>query len=282
MTDPRTLLRAHPDYPTALHDLEDPPATLHVRGPLEHPGPRVGIVGARKASERGRALATGLAADLTRAGALVLSGGALGIDGAAHRGALRAGGPTWVVLPSPVTAPTPTSHRRLFDDVLAAGGTWLSETTEVDGKHRYYRRNRVVAALCDVLVVVEARLSSGTRHTVEAARALGRPVGAFPWAVGEPFGEGCLTWLREGAALVTGADDVRRMLEDVGRPLGEARAAEAADPLLEALGEAGAVPEALAATLALTVPQVLSRLTVLELGGSVARGPGGRYLRRRV
>lgn len=275
----RVLHRHQEGYPEAFEALESPPNQVWVRGALDDRGPRVAIVGTRRCSERGRRLAEQLAEGLARAGVLVISGGALGIDGAAHTGALLGAGRTWVVLPTPLARPAPPRNRALFERVLAGGGAWLTEVEEEAGKHTFFMRNRLVAALAHLVVVVEAKLESGTRHTVDFARALGRPVAAFPWAVGEAYGEGCLAWIQQGAHLVTGPQDVLGLLDKIGAP---ARRPEAtgplADPVLAALGPQGAAPDALAAQLGWPVGQVLVHLTRLELRGQVKVGPGGCFV----
>lgn len=275
----RALTRGSAGYPAVFEDLEEPPEQIFVRGPLVLERPRVSVVGTRRPSERGRRLATELGRGLARAGVTVVSGGALGIDGAAHRGALEGGGPTWVVLPVPLARPVPSSHRGLFARVLEGGGAWLSEYEEEVGKHAFFQRNRLVAALGHVLVAVEAKVESGTAHSVTAARALGRPVGAYPWAVGDAYGAGCLAWLRSGAALVTGPEDVLSMLEAAGAPPARPRVADAArDPLIVALGAGGARADEVAARLERPVSAVLAALTRLEMVGAVTALPGGRFV----
>lgn len=273
------LDRAAPGYPSAFEDLDAPPPRLWVRGSLDFSGPRVSIVGARRCCAKARQLARQLGEGLAHAGVTVVSGGALGIDGAAHQGALDAGGTTWVVLPSPLARPAPPSHRPLFNKVLEGGGAWLTEVESETGKHTFFLRNRLVAALGHVVVAVEAKAKSGTRHTIQFARDLGRPVAAYPWGVGDEFGAGCLQWLKEGAHLVTGPQDVMALLEatDAPSPTREAPL-RTADPVLEALEPNGAYPDELCAHLDWPIGQVLAHLTSLEMQGRVRVGPGGRFL----
>jgi DNA processing protein len=275
----RTLCPGQPGYPPALLDLPDPPLHLYVRGPLDLAAPRVAVVGTRRPSERGRGLAERLGEGLARAGVTVVSGGALGIDGAAHRGAVRGGGPTWVVLPSPLASPAPPSHRGLFEEVLASGGAWLSELSEGEaglGKRAFFQRNRLVAALADVVVAVEAKLQSGTRHTMQAALQLGRTRAAFPWPAGEVFGAGCVAWLREGAHRVTGPEEVLPLLGPQ-RPSPPGPGPAPTDPLLAALLDGPQGADALAARLGLPVAAVLSRLTLLEITQQVSAHSGGVF-----
>lgn len=270
----RVVERGSEQYPSVFEALEDPPGRLFVRGPIDLSRPRVAVVGTRRPTERGRRLAQALGRGLASAGVVVVSGGALGIDGAAHRGAVEAGGVTWVVLPTPLDAPGPRRHHGLFQRVLDTGGAWWSELAAHGGKRAFYQRNRLVAALGAVLVVVEAQLGSGTAHSVAFARALSRPVAAYPWAVGDPAGAGCLAWLREGAELVRGPQDVLALVDEVAPD----RPRPARPPLVAALGARGMTPEALARTLSRPVADVLAELSLLELEGQVRACPGGRFV----
>ncbi|MCB9645747.1 MAG: DNA-processing protein DprA [Deltaproteobacteria bacterium] len=276
----QTFCPGQAGYPASLLDLPDPPLLLHVRGALDLTGPRVAVVGTRRPSERGRRLAHELGAGLAAAGVTVVSGGALGIDGAAHRGALEARGTTWVVLPSPLSAPLPASHRGLFREVLEGGGAWLSELEAGVGKHAYFERNRLVAALAHVVVAVEAELRSGTQHTMQAALRLGRARAAFPWAVGDAYGDGCLAWIKEGAAMVRGTADVLDVLAGVPgapQPAPRAAAGRHEDPLLAALADGPARPEVLAAQLGVPVTEILARLSLLEITQVVSAHSGGVF-----
>lgn len=274
----RVVERGEPGYPARLEALSAPPARVWLRG-AEVSAPAVAVVGSRRASEEGRRLAEQLAFDAARAGISVVSGGALGIDAAAHRGAVRAGGHSTVVLPTPLDAPGPASNRRLFDELLEAGGTWLSELAHFRGRGDFSARNRLIAALADWVVVVEARASSGTRHTVLAAQRLGRGMAAVPWAVSDPRGEGGLPLLVEGARVITSGADLCRLfgrtpappplaLEPVGGLEGR---------LLELTRRAPAAAEELALAAGAEVAAVLVALTRLELEGRVAAAPGGRF-----
>jgi len=272
-------VRGQPGYPAGLEELDSPPPRLWVRGIVEISGPRVAIVGTRRCSERGRYLASRLAERLAAEGVTIISGGALGIDGAAHEGALAARGRTWVILPSPLHRPAPARHRRLFDKIIDGGGAWITEVQQECGRHTFFMRNRLVAALAHVVVVVEAQDRSGTQHTVDFARSLRRPLGAFPWAVGETYGAACLAALKQGAHLVTEAEDVLQMLKACGAPgVEQSSFAAPVDPLLTALAGEEVSPEVLSARLGWPLAQVLVRLTTLELRGRVRAVSGGRFV----
>lgn len=277
----RVLRRGDPDYPAGLEALADPPAQLFVDGALPPPdAPRVALVGARRATAAGRDVAARLARELATAGVVVVSGGALGIDAAAHEGALEGGGRTLVVLPTSLEVPYPRSNARLFRRVVEAGGACLAEhdASAPVGRWRFVERNRLVAALSDAVVVIEARAQSGTAATASVARQLGRPLGAVPWRLADEGGAGCLALLREGARVVASAEDVRDLIPAHRRP--PPLSAAVLDPrslrgLLTARGPSTAA--ALAEACGRPVVDVLRELTELELSGQVAPAAGGRF-----
>ncbi|HEU0129694.1 MAG TPA: DNA-processing protein DprA [Mycobacteriales bacterium] len=210
------------DWPEALDDLRDRvPVALWVRGgaPLAAATERsVAIVGSRAATPYGNLVAAELAVELGERGWAVVSGGAYGIDAAAHRGALAAGAPTVAVLACGVDVSYPSGNRRLFDDVAAAGllvSEWPPGASPT--RLRFLWRNRVIAALARGTVVVEMGHRSGARRTCSEASSLGRHVMAVPGPVTSAVSVGCHTLLRQGVPCVTSAAEV---LELVGR-LGE-------------------------------------------------------------
>lgn len=196
------LQPGQPGYPQRLAALGWP-RQLHVRGTLHH-GPAVAIVGARAASGVGMDRAHALGKHLAGRGVHVVSGGALGIDGAAHRGVLAgSGGTTTVVLGTGVDVAYPARHARLFDEIVARGGALVSvlpDGTE-PRPHTFPQRNPLIAALADVVIVVEADVRSGSLSTARAGTELGRVVAAWP---GSP---GCDRLLASGSAIVESVDD---------------------------------------------------------------------------
>jgi DNA processing protein len=173
-------------YPSALYDLEVPPALLTTSGPLEAER-AVAIVGSRDASEEARDFAFALAYFLARAGVVVVSGGALGVDRAAHDGAIAGGGATWVVMPTGRGRVAPPSHRAFFAEIERSPTSrivWpFPDGTAVTAEH-FRERNGIAVALAECLVVVQARFASGSRNAARWARQLGRPlwlVPAMPW-----------------------------------------------------------------------------------------------------
>ncbi|MBX3275543.1 MAG: DNA-processing protein DprA [Sandaracinaceae bacterium] len=200
-------------FPPALADLDDPPQALFVRGAIPSP-PAVAIVGTRAADRGAARFARELASALAAVGYAIVSGGAEGIDAAAHEGALDAGGRTLVVLPTPIERPYPAGHRRLFERVLAEGGGWVSEREPGASSRAWHflSRNRLIAALADATVVVQAPLRSGAMSTARAALALGRPLLAAPASPWDPRSAGNARLLADGASPCTCAADVARAL----------------------------------------------------------------------
>jgi DNA processing protein len=176
----------HPDYPQALRSLPNPPAVLTTSGPLE-PRRAIAIVGARSAGDEAQAFAHDLAFQLASAGIVVVSGGATGVDAAAHRGALEAGGTTWVVCPTGKNRVSPGKHRELFAEIASSDDSrmiWPFHDNASAMPANYLFRNGILAALSEALVVIQARLQSGSRNACGWARELGKPVWAMtaaPW-----------------------------------------------------------------------------------------------------
>lgn len=212
----RSRLLEGAQLPSRLLDLGHPPPRVHVFGALPS-GPAAAVVGTRHPTAEARRFAWQLAADLGRAGVAVLSGGAKGIDHAAHLGALRGRGTTVVVAPAGFHAPYPEQHASLYARILERGGAYLSlvPDTAVAQQGSFFPRNAALAALAHVLVVVEMPLRSGARNAARWARRLGRPLLVVPAAPWNPIGQGCNLELRRGALVCEGAKDVLRELERV-------------------------------------------------------------------
>ena len=275
-----------PSYPARLRDLAGPPAVLHIAGGVDRfltlvAGDPVAIVGARAASPYGISVARSLAGALGRAGVTVLSGMAYGIDSAAHAGALDAHGNTVAVLPGAADRPYPPARRALHRR-LVAGGAVVSELAPDTAVRRWMfpARNRIVAALASMTVVVEAGERSGSLVTAGFARRLGRPLGAVPGQVTSPRAAGPNALLAEGATIVRDAQDVLDELFGAG-----ARTAAVDDRpelseelalLLAGLSDGHGTAAALVRA-GFEPEQGLGALASLELAGYVRREPGGRY-----
>lgn len=252
------------------------------------------IVGSRRPSPYGEAVAEQLAADLARAGVIVVSGLALGIDAAAHRGALAGGGVTVAVMGTGVDIVYPAAHGKLAEEILAAGGALVSQFPDgtAPRRHNFPARNWTMAALSEAVVVVEAAEGSGALITAEAALDLHKEVLAVPGSVFSPLSVGTHQLIRDGALLVQNARDVLAVLgvtqEVLDDPLSPPRsvgivAPAGRDGILAHLSDVLPLSAAeLARKLQLPVAEVLVRLTALELDGAVRRHQDGyvRALRR--
>ncbi len=207
-----------PDYPERLKELPDAPHLLYVRGKvLPVDANAVAIVGSRKCTPYGLRTAGRLAADLGRAGITVVSGLALGIDGAAHRGALEAGGRTLAVLAGGLSSIYPPEHVGLADEVVARGAL-LTETPMMMGPQRgmFHARNRLISGLARAVVIIEANDKSGALITARHAAEQGREVFAVPANVDSPHSAGSLRLLRDGVRLIRHADDLLEDLSGLG------------------------------------------------------------------
>lgn len=205
MLPTRRLFPADPEFPPRLAALDPPLADLSVRGRCE-PAIAVAIVGTRAPCEPARSFARDLAAACVAAGAVVVSGGARGIDAAAHEGALAAGGRTWAVLPTGSDYVYPEEHGPLFDAVVVGGGAliWPCAPSQPARRHLFFLRNRVLVALADAVVVVQASFPSGALNAAKHARDLGRRL----WVVTPPAWatrgfEGSCALLDQGATPLT-------------------------------------------------------------------------------
>jgi len=269
-----------------------PEPALNARGRWPPPpGPRVAIVGSRRPTPYGEAVAERLGADLAATGVVVVSGLARGIDAAAHRGALDSDGVTVAVLGTGVDIVYPAENAALAAEIIERGGALVSEFADGTPPRRghFPKRNWTMAALSDLVVVVEAAEGSGALLTAEAALALGREVMAVPGSVFSPQSVGSHQLLRDGAGLVQNARDVLAVLgrgqEVLDDPLEPPHrlgllAPSRRDGLLVHLSETLPLTAAeLARKLELGFAETLARLTALELEGSAARRGDG-YIRK--
>jgi len=276
----RAIPRGAPEWPAGLLDLADPPDLLHVRGTIPRV-PLVAIVGARAATPYGLAVAERLAHDLVRLGKGVVSGLAHGIDAAAHRGALEAGGATVAMLPCGHDCITPRGHEELAARIAASGAV---VTEYPDGtsarKWMFLARNRLIAACADAVVVVEARERSGALATAAHARGLARPLLAVPGDVDRPSSRGCHALIRAGARLCEGPADVLTALEARGATSSAGAEDSPAMRLLAAL-DAPVTLEACARACGLTIGEAQARLLELEWSGLARSAPGARWVRVR-
>jgi DNA processing protein len=260
-----------PNFPAALRQLSSIPKTLWVTGRLPADDERtLAIVGARAATGAACGRAEALARAAAKSGYAIVSGGALGIDAAAHRGALAAGGATFAVLGCGIDVVYPDRHGPLFAEIAAGGGVLTEHAPGTPPRAQHFpARNRIVAALAEVTVVVEAQAASGALITARFARKLGRRVLAMP---GSP---GCDELLATGAEAL---DDAAALLDRLaGRSPAAVAVPAALEPLVGALRAGAATPGELARRMATTLPATLAALAEAELAGWARRLPGGKF-----
>lgn len=280
------ICRCDPCYPRRLTELAGAPAVVHVAGGLERflslvDADPVAIVGARRASPYGIDVARSLSRGIAGAGLPVLSGMAFGIDSAAHAGALSCEGPTIAVLPGPADAPYPRSRRGLYRKLLGTGVA-VSELPPGVPVRRWMfpARNRIIAALAAMTVVVEAGARSGALITAARASDLDRPLGAVPGRVTSTHAVGPNRLLAEGARVIRDPQDVLDALFGAGVRVASREARPELDEQARALLRAIAAGHDTAAALAragVAPERGLAALASLELSGYVRREPGGRF-----
>ncbi|MFK7930465.1 MAG: DNA-processing protein DprA [Myxococcota bacterium] len=264
------LTLADPAYPPRLAVLPDAPPVLCVEGdPLALRSLAVAVVGTRNCTPYGAAVARHLGSAVARRGGVVVSGLARGIDGHAHRASLG-GGRTVAVLGHGLPITSPSTHRDLRRRIVHQGGAIVTGFPDEQRPTRWTfpMRNRWIAALADVTVVVEAPFKSGALITATEAASMGRPVFAVPGALGQAHSGGCLALLEQGAQVLS---DVEAFAD---RVLGAC--AQPEDPFLDALCD-GPTPDVLAQRLGMPLLDVLGKLAHLEVEGLVVRLPGQHY-----
>jgi len=276
-------------YPPALLDLdEDAPIALYGRGNADlvrrlTKAETLTIVGSRRPSSYGLEVAEELGHLLGAAGLVIVSGMARGIDAAAHRGALAGGGSTVAVLGSGPDVVYPRSERGLYERIVASGAV-VSEALPGTrpGRGCFPKRNRIMAALGAMTVVVEAAEPSGSLITAERAHKLGREVGAVPGRVTSRVARGTNGLLADGAAVIRDAQDVLDCLLGAGmtavRPVGPSLEPELAR-VADAVEGGAATPDAVAVAGGLQAPEAAVALARLELLGYVRVDAAGRYAR---
>jgi len=291
----QAIARGQAGYPPQLEVIADPPAWLHVRGDVAAlAAPAVGIVGSRRPTPAGRETAYDFAARLAGAGLVVVSGLAAGIDAAAHRGALAAGGRTIAVCGTGLDQTYPPGHAALAGRI-AASGALLSEFPPGTPPLPYHfpRRNRLISGLSLGVLVVEARHRSGSLITARLAAEQGREVFAVPGSIHNPLAAGCHRLLRDGARLVESPEEVLAGLQQdlfAALPAAVAQAPAkqgnsagsldtAGEILLNACGFEPVDVDTLVSRTGLSAASVCSMLVLLELRGEVESFAGGTYCR---
>jgi DNA processing protein len=276
-------------YPASLLDTADPPLLLFLHGRAELLArPSIAVVGSRNPTPQGRENAQAFASHLSRAGWTVVSGLALGIDGAAHEGALAGDGSTIAVLGTGVDRIYPARHEALARRI-AENGLLVSEfplgTPPL--APNFPMRNRLIAGMSSGTLVVEAAVQSGSLITARLAVEAGRDVFAIPGSIHSPLSRGCHALIKQGAKLVETGDDVLAELRPAPRRAAAAASATSPDtvgeptrdPVLDALGHDPATLDAIGARTGWPAAELAARLLELELEGRVRRLPGGLFQR---
>jgi DNA processing protein len=271
------------DYPSELLDLDDPPDPLYAIGRVSAlTKPRVAIVGTRNSTGYGERTARTLTRALVRAGVSVISGMARGIDAAAHRTAIEEGGNTVAVLGTGIDVPYPVGHRQLHRSI-GEHGLVLSENPPGATAHlgAFPKRNRIIAALAPVTIVVEAGFKSGALNTASQALELGRVVAAVPGPIDSEQSRGSNQLLRDGAVMIASVEDALALL---GVPAAKERAVpnlpENERRVWDALEPGWLEVDALAAKTSLSTPECLVAITSLEIMGLIDCSRGGEIRRR--
>jgi DNA processing protein len=270
---------ADEDYPRTLLEIADPPAVLYCKGRrdlLNQPG--LGIVGSRNATPQGVRDAEAFAHSLSDAGLTIVSGLALGIDAAAHRGGLAGAGSSIAVVGTGLDRIYPARNKTLAHQ-LVESGLIVSEfplgTPPLPG--HFPRRNRLISGLSRGVLVVEAAPDSGSLITARVATEQGREVFAIPGSIHSPLARGCHALIKQGAKLVESAADILDELAWQRQLLPPVLPERPSDPLLTALDGSPATLDTLAQRTGLTLEALSAKLLALELDGRIASLPGGRY-----
>jgi DNA processing protein len=271
------------DYPKALLEIADPPPLLYGMGNLDLLNvPTLAIIGSRNATPQGEKTAEDFACALSEAGYCIVSGMALGIDGAAHRGALRGRASTIAAVGTGLDIVYPARHRELAHQI-AEHGLLISEFPigTPSMAQNFPRRNRIISGLSRGCLVVEANMKSGSLITARLAAEQGREVFAIPGSIHSPVAKGCHQLIKQGAKLV---DSIHDILEELGGTSVVGAASipttpETVHPLLQHIGHDPVGIDVLAERSGLTGENLSAMLMMLELEGKVAPLPGGRYQR---
>lgn len=280
------ITMADQDYPPGLKEIYDAPLVLYVKGNRALLGrPQIAIVGSRNATRAGLEHARAFAGALGHRQLLVTSGLALGIDGAAHAGALDAGFPTVAVIANGIDRPYPYRHRSLAERVVQQGVLVSEYPPGTDARAAYFpQRNRIISGLSRGVLVVEAGLKSGSLITARLALEQGREVFAIPGSIHNPMARGCHELIRQGAALVETVDDICDEFAGGWSSLVPVSGAFPSDlsglapreiAVMDALGYDPQSTDDLCAHTGLSAEQLMQSLLLLELEGLVDSAPGG-------
>ena len=272
-------------FPDCLRHIPSPPKQLYWSGqPIDSwlAKPRVAIVGSRRSTPYGRSVASKLAVQLSRAGVVIVSGLAFGIDVAAHQAVVESGGVAVAVLATPLNRVSPVSHIHVARRVVERG-TLISEYPAGAPVYagNFVVRNRIISGLADIVVIPEAVLKSGALHTARFALEQGKTVMAVPGNINSPASEGCNNLIKSGAIPVTSADDIFFELkmnptkDKASKPFSGSRQETL---IIELIKQGVTAQEQLAVAAELDGRQLSSALTMLEISGDIRPAGGGHWV----
>lgn len=280
-------------YPKALLEIANPPALLYAKGQLDCLSlPCLAVVGSRNATPQGEKNAEDFAENLSRHGLCIVSGMALGIDGAAHRGALKANAPTIAVVGTGLDIVYPAKHRDLAHRIVNRGLIISEFPLGTPSKAQNFpRRNRIISGLSIGCLVIEANLDSGSLITARQAAEQGREVFAIPGSIHSPVAKGCHQLIKQGAKLVESTEDILSEIQPIlplqphfnTSPIGSlperANASPEANTVLDSMGVDPIHFDVLLTATGLTVSALSTMLTLLELDGKISPLHGGKFQR---
>lgn len=271
----------HEEYPERLRSIFDPPKHLFRLGkPVPSKNCSVAIVGARDCTAYGRDMARLFAYRLSMAGIRVISGMARGIDGWAHQGALEAGKDTYAVLGSGVDVCYPSEHRRLYESIAKSGGILSEFVPGTRAKPQFFPlRNRIISALSDGLLVVEAKQRSGSLITADLALEQGKDVFVIPGRIGDPLSEGCNRLIRQGAMPVLSPEDILEYYEISTNNIEEIRTPKQ-QLVLDRIGESPVSLRELDSQLDLSMTEILKQILVLKENNHIREVARDCYIRK--
>lgn len=279
-----TLTLKSKDFPDGLRHIKPPVKQLYWFGQdpkLWLNRPKVAIVGSRLVSPYGRTVTEKLAAELSRAGVVIISGLALGIDAIAHQAAVKAGGTAVAVMPGGLDKIYPSSHRNLAIQIIKSKGCLVSEYPEDTAvyKYNFIARNRIVSGLADVLLITEAALKSGTIHTARFALEQGKTVMSVPGNITSPTSQGCNNLIKSGAVPATDVGDIFFALGITPQKavLDPSFANNKERAVFEIIASGTSDQELIATTGGLNAAELSAILTMLEIGGHIRPGGNGHW-----
>lgn len=288
------MSRRHPEFPEKLNRIGNPPNGIFYLGRMpEKKRPAIAVVGSRACSNYGRDMAVRISRSLAAAGVDIISGMAMGVDGYAHRGALEGGGNTYAVLGCGVDICYPASNRDIYGKIPEQGGILSEYMPGTKGLAvNFPRRNRIISALSDGILVVEAREKSGTWITVDMGLEQGKTIYAVPGRIGDPLSFGCNRLIRQGARLIMGAEDILAELvseygylvnrpgcgDNAGKPEGAFSTAEKL--ILKQLNTTPVSIALISDISGLSAAETMAGLTMLEIKGYAEKTGDGMYIKR--